>query len=116
MGLAGDAPQRRKVGGALAIWVGGQPCALPSDRGNMALLRAPGPPLASFVPVCGVWVLTLFALQSQRGWSSSAFVPPHSSFTEAVMSLPVLDVWAVGLDPYVAGTAGTSTAHTVTGT
>lgn len=67
VGLAGDAPQQRKVGGALPIWVGGQPCALPSDRGNMALLWAPGPPLASFVPVCAGYGCSLFLPFSHRG-------------------------------------------------
>lgn len=87
-GLAGDAPPRRKVGGALPIWWAGSrvPCPL---TGNMALLWAPGPPLASSVPVCAGMGAHSVPV-SHRGWSSSAFVPPHSSFTEAVMSLPAV--------------------------
>lgn len=63
-GLAGDAPPRRKVGGALPIWVGGQPCALPSDREHGSTLGS-GAPSGQLCPrVCGDGC-SLCARQSQ---------------------------------------------------
>lgn len=65
-GLAGEAPQRRKVGGALAIWVAGSrvPCPLTEETWLYSGLRVPLWPALS---PCAGYGCSLFLPFSHRG-------------------------------------------------
>lgn len=112
VGLAGDMAAAVEGGRGRSICVG-VPCPL-RECGSTLGPRAPLCQLHHCV--CGVWVFILFALQSQRGRSISAFVPLHSSSQRQSSLRLLVDLWAVALHPYAAGTAGTSTTSTVTST
>lgn len=118
VGLAGDMAAAAEGGRGWPFHLCGLMAVCPA-----LCLRECGLTLGPWAPLgqlrhcaCGVLVFILFVLQSQRGRSISAFVPLHSSSQRRSSLRLLVDLWAVGLDPYGAGTAGTSSTSTVTST